>query len=574
MASMLRLLVVLCFFSSWNALAKIDLTINGIEGELKDNVEAYILSVSEPQGRNLGTYRESLYEETEKGLMALGYYHPEIELQVSLKDDKPGKVVIVADIKSGDPVIITHVDKKLVGEARHDEDFLTYLKSLPLETGKPLNHGVYASVKSSIISKALQRGYFNGKFTKASVEVETKTNQATIYLWYESGTRYRYGPVVFTQPTPAESLVRNMINFEQGEFYLSNDISEFSLELSDTGYFRNVLVRPNVDKAIGNQVPIEVTLGLKPTNSFEIGAGVTTDIGPRMSFSWTRPWVNDYGHSLGASIELSQPSQTIATYYKIPVDDPNTDYWNLQTGYQRLDENDTKSDKYSFSVNRFSKTPGNWDRNAYVKYDIEQSTQGNQELQTQLLLPGVTYTRTRVRGGLNAYWGDKQILGTEVSSKYWASDEDILKLYAQTKWLRSLTPKHRILTRLELGAIAVDSIESVPATMRFFAGGDQSIRGFSYKSIAPRDEDNKLIGGKYLAVASLEYSYPIRENWRIATFIDGGTATNDFSEEILYGTGLGAAWASPIGPIKFFVGTPINGDENGVRIHFLMGPEL
>lgn len=574
MAFIWRLLVFFCVFLSWSSFAKVDLTINGVKGDLKDNVKSYILSISEPQGRNLGTYRDSVLEETGKSLMALGYYQPKIELQVSLKDQTPGKLVVVVDIDAGEPVIITKIDKQVLGEARHDEEFLTFLKNLPLEQDKPLNHGLYASVKSSITSKALQRGYFNGKFKKASVEVESKTNQATIYLWFDSGTRYRYGKVLFTQPTPAESLIRNMVTFEQGDFYLNKDIAEFSVELSDTGYFRNVLVRPNLDKAVGNQVPIEITVGLKPTNSFEVGAGVTTDIGPRMSFNWTRPWVNDYGHSLGTNFELSKPSQTIAAYYKVPVKDPNTDYWNFQLGYQRLDENDTESNKYTVSANRFSKTSGNWDRNAYVKYEIEDSTQGSQDLRTQLLLPGVTYTRTRVRGGLNAHWGDKQILGTEVASKYWGSDQDILKFYGQTKWLRSVTPKHRFLTRLELGAIAVDSIENVPATMRFFAGGDQSIRGFGYKSIAPRDDENKLVGGKYLAVASVEYSYPVKENWRIATFVDGGTATNDFSEEILYGTGVGAAWASPIGPIKIFVGTPINGDEDGIRIHFLMGPEL
>jgi translocation and assembly module TamA len=125
-----------------------------------------------------------------------------------------------------------------------------------------------------------------------------------------------------------------------------------------------------------------------------------------------------------------------------------------------------------------------------------------------------------------------------------------------------------------VGAIGVDSIYDVPSSMRFFAGGDQSVRGYSYKSIAPKGDDNKLIGGKYLTVASLEYSYPVRPNWRIATFIDGGTATNDFSEDMLYGSGAGVAWASPIGPVKVFLGVPLNDDESGLRLHFLMGPEL
>ncbi|MCE2595446.1 autotransporter assembly complex protein TamA [Motilimonas cestriensis] len=559
---------------SVSAMAKVDLTIEGLDGELEANVEAYLLSVAEPTGKNLGSYRDSLETEAANALKALGYYHSDVKLDVSLKDGQVGKLKVVANISAGEPVIIKALDLKLIGEARHDEVFLTFAKKLPLQVDKPLNHGVYASAKSSITSMALQRGYFNGKFVKSKVEVEAKENKATIVLWFDSGIRFRYGPLVFTQPSPAEALVRNMANFEQGDYYLTTQVAQYSLQVSDSGYFRNVLVRPNIEKAIGNQVPIEVTVGLKPTNSFEVGAGVTTDNGPRVKFGWSRPWVNDWGHSLGADLELSKQSQTISTYYKIPIDNPNWSYLNVQTGYQRLDENDTESTKFTLGVQRFWKTPGNWDRTAFIKYDIEDSIQGNQELKTKLIIPGISYSRTRVRGGLNAVWGDKQLISTEVSSKYWASDEDIFKVYGQTKWLRSLTEKHRVLARLELGAIAVDSINSVPSSMRFFAGGDQSIRGYDYKSIAPRSDDNKLIGGKYLTVASLEYSYPVKPNWRIATFIDGGTATNDFSEDLQYGTGAGVAWASPIGPIKLFLGVPLNSEETAVRLHFLMGPEL
>ncbi|WP_434339169.1 autotransporter assembly complex protein TamA [Motilimonas cestriensis] len=554
--------------------AKVDLTIEGVEGELAANVEAYLLSVAEPKGKNLGAYRSSLETEASNALRALGYYHSDIKLDVSLKDGQVGKLKVTASITAGEPVIVKALDLKLMGEARHDEEFLTFAKKLPLQVDKPLNHGVYASAKSSITSMALQRGYFNGKFVKSSVEVEAKENRATIVLWFDSGVRYRYGPLVFTQPSPAEELVRNMQPFKQGDFYLTTQVSEYSLEISDTGYFKNVLVRPNLDNAKGNQVPIEVSIGLKPTNSFEVGAGVTTDIGPRAKFGWKRPWVNDWGHSLGADLEISQPSQTISAFYKIPIDDPNTSYLNIQTGYQRLEENDTESTKYTLGVQRFWKTPHNWDRTAFIKYDIEDSIQGNQELKTKLLIPGVSYSRTRIKGGLNAFWGDKQLISTEVSSKFWASDEDIFKVYGQTKWLRSLTDKHRVLARLELGAIVTDSIYNVPSSMRFFAGGDQSIRGYGYKSVAPLGDDKKLIGGKYLTVASVEYSYPVRPNWRIATFIDGGTATNDFSEDMQYGTGAGVAWASPIGPIKVFVGVPLNSDETAIRVHFLMGPEL
>jgi outer membrane translocation and assembly module TamA len=67
-------------------------------------------------------------------------------------------------------------------------------------------------------------------------------------------------------------------------------------------------------------------------------------------------------------------------------------------------------------------------------------------------------------------------------------------MQAQNVWIRTLYDRHRFVVRGNLGWIETDDFDKVPPDLRFFAGGDRSIRGYKYKSIAPKDDDGKLIG--------------------------------------------------------------------------------
>ena len=114
----------------------------------------------------------------------------------------------------------------------------------------------------------------------------------------------------------------------------------------------------------------------------------------------------------------------------------------------------------------------------------------------------------------------------------------------------------------------------MPASLRFFAGGDQSIRGFGYQTISPVDASGKLTGARYLTTGSLEYDHPVAEKWRLATFVDAGTATNDYLDPIKVGTGLGIRWISPLGPIRFDLAFGVSEVQIPWRLHFGLGAEL
>ncbi len=114
----------------------------------------------------------------------------------------------------------------------------------------------------------------------------------------------------------------------------------------------------------------------------------------------------------------------------------------------------------------------------------------------------------------------------------------------------------------------------MPPSLRYFAGGDQSVRGYDYQSLSPTNSDGDRIGGRYQFAASVEYQFSLTERWRIAAFADQGNAFNDLELPTLkQSVGVGVRWVSPVGPIRVDLAHPLDGDQ-GVRLHFSMGPEL
>jgi translocation and assembly module TamA len=122
----------------------------------------------------------------------------------------------------------------------------------------------------------------------------------------------------------------------------------------------------------------------------------------------------------------------------------------------------------------------------------------------------------------------------------------------------------------------VGNFDALPPELRFFAGGDRSIRGFDYDEIGEVDDRGIIIGGKYLAVASVDYEYYFRENWGAAVFTDAGDAFSD-RFRLNLSVGVGLRWRSPVGPIRVDVGFPIEHAQplqQSWRLHVLLGPDI
>ncbi|OTG67849.1 hypothetical protein B9T25_07665 [Acinetobacter sp. ANC 4470] len=345
------------------------------------------------------------------------------------------------------------------------------------------------------------------------------------------------------------------------------------------------------------KVPVIVTLNADRLNSAEMGAGYGTDTGVRLRGQYRRAIVNRRGHSFDANLELSQIRQSLDGHYNIPYNHPLNDYISLVGGYEREEREGVAQgmglmiESAVVGADRVIKNPrGSWQHAFGLRYRLDRITQdglvdfdqipeaflANKNEQQESLLFGYEVSRTTSDKRVNPSKGFKQTYKVELGSETLLSDADMAIVNAGWRFIYSLgeNDNHQFVGRGDLGYIFAQDFSKVPYNLRYFAGGDQSVRGFDYKSLAA-EQDGFRIGGQALAVGSLEYNYQFKDGWRAAIFSDVGNAYDrDFSTPTAYSVGLGLRWASSIGPIRIDVASGISDDSHPIRIHFFIGPQL
>ncbi|RPJ66825.1 outer membrane protein assembly factor [Alteromonas sediminis] len=524
-------------------------------------------------------WQRQIQDAINKAVQPYGYYNSESALYVV-----NNKLSVTVTLNS--PLVVTNLTREIIGEGREDKGFRDVFNNFPLKVGDVLYQPKYEDFKSAMFSYALTHGFFDFAWQASRLDLVREEQAANILLIAQSGPQYYFGDVVIKGDARSVAIVERIKPFKKGDKYSAEKLTSFNRRLNQTGYYQRVIARPVVQKAIDRHVPIEITLTHKPKDLFNVGIGASSDEGLRIPLQWQRPWATRRGHSISADLYASQREQSISSNYRIPMQNVNDDYASIGIGYKFLDDTEnsnTKSDTLSVSARRFwREEASNWQKSVSLTFERENFTQGLQPAQTtDLLMPGASLTYIDRGETININQGLYFSTSLQVGSEALLSDIDLLKATARTTWIHSLG-KHRFKLRGEAGAISTNNFDRVPSTMRFFVGGDQTVRGFALNSISPFEEQTidgnttrTLSGGQYLAVASIEYTYPIYENWRVALFFDAGTATNNFDEGISRGTGFGFHWITPVGPVRFyFAFGKSNVDDSSFRFHFALGPEL
>lgn len=570
--------------------------LSGLEGALLENVEAQLASLGLDDVTVPGRYRAQIRSGVKTGLKALGYYDPEVKLtweSRSPQDSRASSVVAVTDkaslektsspkvllvtVNPGDPVRIAGAELILEGEAAEDADFKKLQEKLP-KNGHILHHGEYDAFKKEVTALGTRKGYFLGRFTRSELAVATSRHEAWWRLTYDSGPRWRFGETSFSGSQIDHELLEHLVPFKSGDPYLSDTLAQLNENLADTGWFSSAVVVPDFRNAdTEHRLPLIGAITPRKANIMELGAGYSTDVGPRFTGTWTKPWVNSSGHSLTLSTSLSQKEPELDFSYRVPVkNNPLEEYWLYQGGFKYTDLNDTRSKQTSFLVSRNWNFSTGWQRAVSLRWLNDNYTQGETDENTMLLYPGVSVRRTRSRGGAMPSWGDSQNYSIDVSNGLWGSDTDFWAFNASGTLIRTFKNRHRFVGRYTAGWIEATNFSSVPPDLRYFAGGDRSIRGYDYKSIAPKDSSGDLRGAKRLLTASLEYQWNFSGDWWVAVFTDSGEAVDRFNTtDIKTGAGLGIRWKSPVGPVKFDIARPVgDAEHHSFAFYIGLGPEL
>jgi translocation and assembly module TamA len=556
---------------------QVEVNVEGDYPQLQDNAEAFLGEVEGRSAGSLRRYASTAEAQVEEALRALGYYSPMIQWEVVEQpgdDEIPARLVLT--VQPGEPIRVRSRQVSIEGPASRDPDFVGTLPEKPSE-GDVLNHGQYSTLRQTIQNRATRLGYFDGEFTTRRLEVNPEQHTADISLVFRSGVRYRLGEVSFKEGHGfEEQLLEQFVRFEPGEIYHADKVARLSGDLSNSGYFSGVDIDASPGKAEDGVIPVSVDLTTRPPRSVAAGVGFSTDVGPRFSGNWREHWINPMGHRRGAQTELSAPRQNVGAWYELPLDPPMTDSIRLSAGYQREDIEDVESELLTLGQQWKHQLDNGWLQVASIRWEGERFRIGDDDPeQSSLLLPGLGYSKLQADSPLDPSRGYRIQFDVTGSHRAVISDVDILHANVLVKGLYTLADNHRFLSRFQFGGVATNRFSDVPPSLRFFAGGDQTVRGYGYETLSPRNSEDVAIGGRYLMVGSVEYQYEFTENWRVAAFVDEGNAMDDLSDPLATGAGVGIRWISPVGPLRLDVAKGLDPEFGGEwRIHFSMGPEL
>lgn len=575
------MLISISFFSD----AGIKLSVKGLSSELSKNVDARISLIDADSIDNTAYFKRYLESEIKKGLRALGYYSPKFSYQLQLNDknkinnNNNKKETLVVTVSPGNPVLIEELNIDIQGEGKQDPEFIALIDNNTPKIGDVLDHGSYEAFKKSLQRLALRKGYFNSVMTKHELAVANKTNQAYWNIDFNTGQRYTFDKINLQPSQIQEDYLTSLIPFKKGDKYDSDLISQLNRRLSSTNWFNSVVISPHFSKVTQDKsLPIDIITTPRKKNSIDLGGGYSSDNGISGKINWNKPWINRYGHSFQSSLLMSEPETILSMNYKIPLKkSPLNDYYTIQAGAKYIDNNDTQSNLSTLGVIRNWDFSNGWKTALGINLMYDDFVQADDNYTTMLYYPSISFYKAYTDG--NTLKGFSQSYSLETAAKSLASDIDFLRLQIQHSWIQGIGQSNRFIVRNTVSFIRSSDFDRVPPTLRFFAGGDRSIRGYNYKSISPTDKNGKLKGASKLITGTLEYQYNLTGEWWGALFADTGEAVDEWDKTDFYsGAGLGIRWTSPVGPIKVDLAVPINDPSrirlNSFHLYIGLGTEL
>ncbi|MBX5459510.1 MAG: BamA/TamA family outer membrane protein [Steroidobacteraceae bacterium] len=565
------------------ARANVEIEIRGVDDELRTNVLAY-LSFDRYRKTELGPdVIERLHNRVEREVAAalkpFGYYAP--STRTELRDLGNGNWRVTLDIDPGQPVIMERVDVRVTGPGADDPLFQRITSNLPLHPGERLSHSAYEKIKGDLQRTASNYGYLDARMLKSELRVDPEQHTAQATLEFETGSRYRFGPTTIEQNVIDDTLVRRYMRYEQDEPFDMTELLRTQFALDDSQYFSTVEVLPGNPDREAHIVPISIEADPNRRHRYSFGAGYGTDTSVRGTLQWEDRRINSSGHRFNVELRASKPQKTLESHYIVPIGDPALEKLAFETTYaqEELADLDTEDVRFEPSITQVS---GRWQ---WVYFVTAANTTTRSELSSStdtLLIPGISVA-TIPQGYLGEALFSRTLYAELRGSHHvFGSDSDFLQIDIQSERVFDITQNWHLLLRGEIGASLVAEFSELPGTVRFFAGGDRSVRGFGYNELSPVEvltnpdgtERTIRVGGRHLLTGTVEVVRDLPRNFGVATFFDFGNAFDKFGDPLEYSAGLGFRWRLPVVTLGVDVAQPLSESGLGPRLHINFSPKL
>lgn len=613
--------------------AAVRIEIEGIRGAaLRDNLERAAPLYAWRDRRLSPAQARRLHDQGPEALLrtleAFGYYRATVEGELSREGDD---WVARYQVRVGNAIRVRELDIDFAGEGADDPALAALLPGFPLRPGDRLVHAQWERGKSALGSAIEGRGYLRARQTSSRVEVYREDRAADIALAWDTGPRYRYGETLFEGAQFDDDFMQRFVRHRPGEPYLADDLLALQRRLIDADYFAFVSVSPRIARRRGPAgtpvpadadatsasagepaaaagqapeparasrsagdapteeeaavdtpgsvedpeptVPIVVEVTPAPRDVYTAGVSIGTDSGVGVRGSVLRRWVNRRGHRASAEAEVSQRRTAAAANYAMPR--PGDGVRTLNVGVSHLREQTDTSESETTSLyameNRLWR---GWLRDLGLRAMYGDFEVAEQRRNSTLVFAEGRLSRRVANDDLFPTRGWSLSFEARAGSEALLSDTDFVQLRAEARLIHPLGERQRLHLRGQLGSTWVDDFDALPPPLRFYAGGDRTVRGYGFQALGPQDDEGRVLGGEHLAVASVEFERDVARDWSVAGFVDSGNAYTEGSFRTRTGIGAGVRWRSPVGLVRLDLAHGLDEAGRSLTLHLVIGPSL
>jgi translocation and assembly module TamA len=523
-------------------------------------------------------------EEVETVLRGQGYF--DFEVEVRRQPDVGNKPFVKIEVSAGARTTVNELNFAVLGDALKDKDLVAQLQTTwALQEGSFYRAAVWEQSKKSMLDLLQQSGYLSAKVQTSRVSVDVRNTTAGVEVKFDSGPRYRFGEMrVNGLQRYDRQIVDSLIRFKPGDFYRLDALIELQTRLRDSGYFSSAAVIPQISEILEStsagadlSVPVLVELNERQSKRLLTGIGFSTDLGARVQFGFENRNVLGKGLQLESGVLLENSRTRVFGTIRTPSSETGH-YYAFGARYEVFDFSGEEAFKKTVFAHR-GKRSTEIDSIYSLQYQterllIDRGSGVQVGDKREALTLGYSWNYRRVDSRIDPREGYTVSAQVAVAAKGLASDQTFLRFYirsmsfiplTQTFWPKGAT----LVTLAEMGIVNAQSRQGIPSDNLYRAGGAQSVRGYRFVSLGAKD-GTATVGGRYLAVGSIEYQQPVYRNILAAAFVDVGDAGDDISQmKARVGTGVGMRWRSPIGPVN--IDAAYGHDDKKWRLHLSVG---
>lgn len=516
-----------------------------------------------------------------------GYFNAQVH--VTRSTGAAGLTRLRVEVSPGPRALVEQWSVDVQGDLQRavqggDEDATVELAALrrrwPLKANEPFRQVAWSDAKNVTLARLRAEGYPAATWVTSSAKVDAQTNRVQLSVVADSGPLFRLGAVsIEGLQRYDEQTVRRLATFHAGEPYSEQLLLDYQDRLLKSGLFEGAVVEIDPNPATSGAAPVAIRVKELPLQAATVGVGYSANTGQRLTLEHThrkvfgQRWIAKNKFELGPNVKSWEGQLTSHPLENL--------YRNLLSGTaERLKSADEVRQSWSARVGRTQETPRierlYFAELAHSRLDTAAGVASSDAASLNyhwtwrdvdsLLLPtrGVTLALQGAAG---------YAIGREIKEDGITDGRGIFsRAYARLTWYRPLPGNWYATLRTEAGEVFAHDRVGVPDTLLFRAGGDESVRGYAYRTLGPV-VDGVVTSGRMLWTGSAEIARPIfatRPQFWWAAFIDAGDATNRWSDlSPAVGYGVGVRWRSPVGPLK--VDLAYGREVHRVRLHMSVG---